>query len=439
VLTEDTAGGGKGNSDSTGVEGAGLDQPTEQDDTQETEPGGEQQGADTRQANGTLWDRVTTRYDADVPRNRVNDEGWEYWDCIMATVTPDTAVQDKLNKARGKDTQRTHCAALARFCRVCGYLKLDPHSIDTFEELVCLIVKVLTWAADNGAKIFWLKAIRTALSVLFNYRFDKELSDNAQVKSLMHACELEQLTDKKPLELTWDLSDLLQHICHMPPNRSLSYAKLQRKCIALVMVNTTARFSEIAQFSVSSPESTGKVREWRFTVRVKGKAYVQPIVLHEMQDSQLDPLAAMRALRQRMMIKRWINRRKPMGSFWRQENGQTMTPEHLRAQVKQLLAEAGIQESSPYHLKHATMSYLHKQGATADDLRRLARHTHSSNAYTDFYLNEDFGASCSRMIENAITPKKVKVVAAKKAKREKETDVKPRVERRYLRSSRKRS
>jgi hypothetical protein len=115
-----------------------------------------------------------------------------------------------------------------------------------------------------------------------------------------------------------------------------------------------------------------------------------------------------------------------------------MTPEHLRAQVKQLFAEAGIDETLPYHLKHATLTYLHRKGATEDDLRRLARHTHSSNAYTDFYLNDDFGASCSRMIESAVTPDKVKVVAAKKAKRVREIDVKPWVESRYLRSSRKR-
>jgi hypothetical protein len=315
---------------------------------------------------------------------------------------------------------------------------LEKDTIDSFEALVDIAVEAMSWAMENGAKIYWIKAMRTALSVLFNYRFNKELSDNPLVKSIVRACELTQLTVKEPLQLTWKLPDLLAYIRDMPPNASLSYGQLQRKCLALVMTNTAARFTEIAQFVVTAKEPKGKEKEWRFYIQIKGKACLQPVVLHQTVDSRLNPIIAMRALKQRMISRKWIRKNKPTGSFWRNEIGQTMKPEHLRAQVKRLLADAGIQESSPYHLKHATMTCLYKKGASADHLRRLARHTHSSNAYTDFYLDEDMGASCSRMIESVMSSGSKRKQVAKKATKGKTKLSIPHAQKRFLRSERKR-
>jgi site-specific recombinase XerD len=347
-------------------------------------------------------------------------------------------VQARLKKARSTGSQRTHCAELARFCRVCDHLGYNKN-ITTYEELVKTASEVISWAADNGAKIFWLKAIRTALSVLFNYRLDKELTDSAQVKSLMRACELEQPKIKKPLQLNWKLSDLLNHIRLMPPNARLTYGKLQRKCIGLVMIFTTARFSEMEQFKVNAQEPKGKEKSWRFIVRIKGKNFLQPIEVHATEDKQLDPIIALKALKQRMRTRKLIKRNRPMGSFWRTERGKTMTAAHLRAQVKSLLSDAGIQERSPYHIKHATLTCLHQKGASADDLRRMARHDSSSTAYTDFYLEDDLGASCSRMIESAMKTDDHHTSVAKKAKKEREAKPKPLLQRRLLRSAHKRS
>jgi hypothetical protein len=316
------------------------------------------------------------------------------------------------------------------------YLHHDPHSIDTFDILVERTVDVISWAADNGAKIFWIHAMRTALSTLFNYRFNKELSDNPIVKSIVHTCILQQLTVKEPLQLKWELPQLLSYIGNMPPNSRLSYPTLQRKCIVLVMVYTLTRFSEMQQFEADEEKLIDDEQEWRFIVRVKGKLFRQPIALHAVGENQIDPVRALKTLRQRMKRKKWITGAKGE-LFWRDEDGREMSAEQLREQVKLFLAEAGIPEHRPYHIKHATMTWLDTHGATSDDLRRLARHTHSSTAYTDFYLREDLGASCAERIAHSITLDGSRLPVTRQTSGGQRARSAPCADRRFLRSTRK--
>jgi hypothetical protein len=140
------------------------------DDSTQRECGREQHGVTTGTVDGTLWDTVTARIDPDVPPGRKNEEGWQYWRKIIASIGVDSNVQGTLEVVRNCATQRTHCAALTRFCYVCRHLGYDADNITTFDILVKIATTVLNWSAQNGAKLFWVKAMRTALSVLFNYR-----------------------------------------------------------------------------------------------------------------------------------------------------------------------------------------------------------------------------------------------------------------------------
>jgi hypothetical protein len=307
---------GEGSSVTSSMARTGVDESTAQHDSERSEPGREQRNPDTGKIDDTMWDRITSGDNKGMPHGRVNQDGWEYWDTIIATVNANKCVQQKLKQTRSDGSQRTHCAALARFCRVCDHLNLKKEMMDSFETLVEIAVEAMSWAVDSGAKIYRIKAMRTALSVLFNYRFNRELSDNPLVKSIVRACELTQLIVKEPLQLKWKLPDLLTYIRDMPPNATLSYGKLQRKCSALVMTNTTARYAEIAQFMVTAKEPKGKEKEWKFYIQIKGKECLQPVALHQTVDSRLNPIIAMKVLKQRMISRKWIKRNKLTGLFW---------------------------------------------------------------------------------------------------------------------------
>jgi integrase len=67
--------------------------------------------------------------------------------------------------------------------------------------------------------------------------------------------------------------------------------------------------------------------------------------------------------------------------------------------AKKLLQQAGIDETRPYHIKHAAVTWLSKQKTPPDWIVRFLRHKQSSTVYVDYYLSEDMGATCNATIE----------------------------------------
>jgi integrase len=142
---------------------------------------------------------------------------------------------------------------------------------------------------------------------------------------------------------------------------------------------------------------------------VKGKPFKQPIAVHKMKDKKLDQIQAMKELRKRITRKRWKNR-SVSGTFWRNDDGSTMTTEFLRKKAQNLLSAAGIRDT-PYHIKHATIRWLYKKGVPADRIVRFMRHAQASTTFVDYYLNEELGAACSAVLETSTTPNRRETVA----------------------------
>jgi hypothetical protein len=71
----------------------------------------------------------------------------------------------------------------------------------------------------------------------------------------------------------------------------------------------------------------------------------------------------------------------------------------IREAAKQLMQQAGIDDNRPYHIKHAAITWLKKQRTAPDTIVRFSRHAPASSTYMDYYLSEDFGATCSQIIE----------------------------------------
>jgi hypothetical protein len=116
----------------------------------------------------------------------------------------------------------------------------------------------------------------------------------------------------------------------MGENQDLTYAHLVRKCVALVMATTCARFTEIEQFDLekTDPEGVDQSR-WAFIVRVKNREYLQPIILHRMQTIGIDPVMAMLELRKRVRAHRVMYEMKK-DTFWYTETGNLMRYEDIR-------------------------------------------------------------------------------------------------------------
>jgi hypothetical protein len=243
--------------------------------------------------------------------------------------------------------------------------------------------------------------MRRAVSILYSYKFDREASNDALVKAVMRAHTLRQLPVKEPLKLTWELPEMFRYIVQMGDNQQLTDQQLTRKCICLVMATTAARFTEIEQFSLNDTDPTEADSTWSFVVRVKNREYRQPIVLHPMQHTEIDPVAAMQELRQRVRKKK-RTRHLVEDTFWYNERWSVMRMSEIRQAAKQLLLDAGIDETRPYHIKHATVTWLSKQGISADRIVRFIRHALGSTVYVQHYLAEDLGATCTRVIENSV-------------------------------------
>jgi site-specific recombinase XerD len=194
------------------------------------------------------------------------------------------------------------------------------------------------------------------------------------------------------------------------------------------------RFSEIIQFELNS--TNPEKNRWIFNVRVKGKAYRQPVALNRISENKIDPVQALIELRQRVKRKRWSVTTQT-DTFWRTSKGKTMEAEDLRMQTKQFLADAGISETCPYHVKHATITWLYQHGASPDRIRLYAKHAPLSTAYMDFYLQEDLGETCARIIETSTSIRKESDSFTKKEKNQAGAGRGRRTSERYLRSSRK--
>jgi integrase len=123
-----------------------------------------------------------------------------------------------------------------------------------------------------------------------------------------------------------------------------------------------------------------------------------------MQREELNPIAAMIELRKRILQGR-KRLQFSTDSFWYTAQGKEMEINEIRQTAKHLLQDAGIRDSKPYHIKHAAITWLDKQGIPSDQLIRFVRHAQSSTTYMEYYLSEDQGAECTQVIERTVLEK----------------------------------
>jgi hypothetical protein len=85
------------------------------------------------------------------------------WRTVLNEIQITDKVRQTLTEARDPATQRAHCAALARFVAVCTHLDLKWQAIASINDFQYLLTQVLEWAGANGAKLYWITRMRTAV------------------------------------------------------------------------------------------------------------------------------------------------------------------------------------------------------------------------------------------------------------------------------------
>jgi hypothetical protein len=82
-------------------------------------------------------------------------------------------------------------------------------------------------------------------------------------------------------------------------------------------------------------------------------------------------------------------------------NGGAYTDAQLRALVKATLRRAGISDTRPYHVKHATASALHASNVPFDRIAAFLRHSVGSLTFLKHYVSNDMGEGCARSLTAA--------------------------------------
>jgi hypothetical protein len=82
-------------------------------------------------------------------------------------------------------------------------------------------------------------------------------------------------------------------------------------------------------------------------------------------------------------------------------NGESYTDAQLRALVKSTLRRAGISDTRPYHVKHATASALHASNVPFVRIAAFLRHSVGSLTFLKHYVSNDMGEGCAHSLTAA--------------------------------------
>jgi hypothetical protein len=187
-----------------------------------------------------------------------------------------------------------------------------------------------------------------------------------------------------------------------PLPSDLDFSELTAITIVHLVVFRGLRFAEIHRLNPtdfpSSPDG------WKFWVVVKGHRKRELITIFPSQDPHLDTLSLLIELYNR--IKSHFKEHDSPKSLWFKNVGslQPLTYEEMRNAASSVLSDANIKEHRPYHIKHATLTFLAEQNVPNEEITAFARHTFGSTAAQAFYRSWDQGKGITgRIIESART------------------------------------
>jgi hypothetical protein len=176
----------------------------------------------------------------------------------------------------------------------------------------------------------------------------------------------------------WDIRTLLDHIRgKYGDNKSLSGASLLKKTLAVTMIFSACRLSELSRMTVDPKEVT--TTRLRVNIKVKTALDTEDTVMfYPVDEAAICPHAA---------LSEWLGRSDAHQTlFVHPETKRPMTATAVAAVLRELMIEAGISgEYGPYSIKHAVVTYLFDHGAGETQINEFGRWSIASRVASAYY------------------------------------------------------
>jgi hypothetical protein len=306
-----------------------------------------------------------------------------------------SSVSQYYKSSLGDATFRNYRRGLADYARLLQLLKIEVESISDFDTARRISSSVFDYAYKENWNVMRMKTMKTAVAKLFTAVFGCDFTNVPLVRDILTAQVNRQPPKKERLSLKWKLENLIDYLKSRPRPLSLSFSELTAVAIVHLMAFKSMRFSEI--FSLSPSDTSPTDEGWKFWLVVKGHRVKESICIFPAADGSLDTLGTLIELRNRLRS-RLCQQSDSIPSFWYKEEGTClvrMTYNEVRGAAKCVLEAAGINEHRPYHIKHATLTFLAEQNVPHEEVTAFARHSYGSMASRAFYTSWDDGRALS--------------------------------------------
>jgi integrase len=388
----------------SGVSGASLVGSTVESDSYEDDSEDENTGrvilsVGLRQDNAQDARQASPRTVGGIPGGRRNDVGEDLVMKMLVNVGLSEYSKWFFDSV-AVSTFRNYRRGFTLFAQLLQEARLNPVEIKDSQIAVSVLVRILNVAFQKKLKLSAVTVMKTAVVRLFDFMFGADIGEVSILKMAMRYYTTKCVPKKEDLKLEWSVEKLFEYFMTLPSWVEMEFNCLMRCALVLCMVFSTLRFTEILSLNMVDTNPDEKSGVWKFWTRVKGHNCVEPVYLQSSEENHLNPVAALVELRKRIfgMDKKAI-------SFWyRVVDGKlvSLSYNELRKAAVELLFAAGIQEKKPYHIKHAVLTYLDRNGVSAQGIAAFARHKFGSMMQYKHYIAWDHGKSSADLLVNAV-------------------------------------
>jgi site-specific recombinase XerD len=290
-----------------------------------------------------------------------------------------------------EDTLRNYRRGFTLFARMLAETGLSVKNIVDADTATAALMRVLRLCFEKQTKLSAVSLMKTSMCRVFKFIFNVDVSQTGVISMAMRFYTLKNPPVKEPLRLQWSIEQLLQYLKECDSFTELDFNSLTQNAIVLCMAFTVLRFKEMERVDLFNSEPDLNKGEWKVATRVKGHKCREYVWIFSSDQSKLDAIAALLELRRRT--------REKLGEvvpnvFWHKEVHGKLIPlsyNEIRGSAASVLKAAGIPERRAYRIKHAVLTYLSKNGASARELAAFARHKFGSMAAYEHYVSYDDG------------------------------------------------
>jgi integrase len=394
---------GESGIDRTVLVRTGMDTNVEVDDSEDDSDGRVEVIITPRKINDKASGQVASGLNSSVFSERRNDEGQQMV-LMFLRARGLSEFSDWFFRSVAESTWRNYRRGFTLFSVILRKCGVDPLSINTVDRAVAALIRALKVASELKTRLSTIFLMKTAVLRLFSFVFNVDLSHMPMVKMALRCLTLNEMPRKEMLRLQWSVDQLLNYLMRLPSFETMEFNQLTAVTVVLCMAFTALRFSEIYSLDIQETLPDRGKKEWRFWVHIKNHDFKEPVVLHGVDDSHLDPLSALWTLRSAVYNALALKREKPVG-FWYRMVEKECIPlgyDGMRTAAVRILQQAGIEENRPYHIKHAVLTCLHESGTSAKDIAAFARHRFDSMAAYHHYISYDGGKMSVQNIVSSI-------------------------------------